>query len=379
MAGRRKKKTERFVYTEEQKKLITQHIEKHFGTPEGYLHKKDEGALDIDISIIPPNRKKSYVTLVTTGMGAHVMRAVGDSSEEYSGRCELVICMPPGWRFREDDDDENDTSWPVHLLDIMAEFSAEETTWLSWGHCIDYGENFEKQTGFRGVLMIMAMFGKEAWECDIGQDENVDFYQVIPLFESEMRFRERNGSPALLNKMDENIIRIADCDRMKYVPDNFEDIIDTVEEHSIKIEEKDLDLPEINGADHIGAYLLWIIDHDMINEEFLEFFAEEFEQIRAGTLDVRKFLIQCLDGELNREILTDEGAEFTELYYDFYGDDEPAYPSDVDNMARDYFGDERYESDEFSDEAYLFVPFDEEYIKRMHEYIDKAYAKLQPA
>ena len=43
-------------------------------------------------------------------------------------------------------------------------------------------------------------------------------------------------------------------------------------------------------------------------------------------------------------------------------------------MAKEYFGEEKYDSDEFNDEAYLFVPFNEEYITMMYKYIDKAYS-----
>ena len=37
------------------------------------------------------------------------------------------------------------------------------------------------------------------------------------------------------------------------------------------------------------------------------------------------------------------------------------YPADVDDNALCFFGPERYHSDEFQDEAYLFIPFDEDY------------------
>ena len=37
------------------------------------------------------------------------------------------------------------------------------------------------------------------------------------------------------------------------------------------------------------------------------------------------------------------------------------YPADVDDNALRFFGPERYHSNEFQDEAYLFIPFDEDY------------------
>lgn len=374
MARGRKKKAEREIYTDEQKRIVEEHITDKFGTSENFFQRKEEGRLSLDINVIPASRKNPYVTLVTVGMGAHLMKAVGKSGEKYSGRGELVLCLPPGWKF---DGSEPNDFWPVHLLDLIAEFSAADNTWLSWGHTIDYGKSFQRQSGFRGVILLMSMFGRDSWECRLSEDDEVTFYQVIPLTESELMFAEKNGSAALTDRMGSNFSKVADSERSSCVPDNFSDILDTVEDHACKIEEKELDIPDINGADHIAAFLRWMIEHNMINDEFLDYFDEEFGQIRSGELDIRKFLINSLDGELNKELFTEEGKAFSGYYYDFYGDDDaPCYPSDVDSMALDYFGEERYESDEFCDEAYLFVPFGEAYFEHMSGYIDKAYNKF---
>lgn len=374
MARGRKKKAEQEIYTDEQKRIVEEHITDKFGTAENFFQRKEEGRLSLDINVIPASRKNPYVTLVTVGMGAHLMKAVGKSGEKYSGRGELVLCLPPGWKF---DGSEPNDFWPVHLLDLIAEFSAADNTWLSWGHTIDYGKSFQRQSGFRGVILLMSMFGRDSWECRLSEDDEVTFYQVIPLTESELMFAEKNGSAALTDRMGSNFSKVADSERSSCVPDNFSDILDTVEDHACKIEEKELDIPDINGADHIAAFLRWMIEHNMINDEFLDYFDEEFGQIRSGELDIRKFLINSLDGELNKELFTEEGKAFSGYYYDFYGDDDaPCYPSDVDSMALDYFGEERYESDEFCDEAYLFVPFGEAYFEHMSGYIDKAYNKF---
>lgn len=374
MARGKKKKTEPEMYTVEQLRLIEKHIEENFGITDNCFRNKEEGRIALDINIIPANRKNPYITLVTSGMGAHVMKAEGKSGEKYCSRGELVLCLPPGWKL---DGSEPDALWPVHLLDLIAEFSAGDNTWLSCGHTIDYGKNFQEQSGFRGVILLMSMFGKESWNCRLSEDEEVMFYQVIPLTESELMFAEKNGSAALTDRMGSDFSKVTDPERSSCVPGNFADILDTVEEHTRKIWEKELDIPDINGADHIAAFLLWMIEHDMINEEFLEYFAEEFEQIRSGELDIRKFLVNSLDGELNKELFIDAGKAFSGYYYDFYSSGVAfCYPSDVDSMALDYFGEERYNSDEFSDEAYLFVPFDKAYYERMSGYIDKAYNKF---
>lgn len=51
----------------------------------------------------------------------------------------------------------------------------------------------------------------------------------------------------------------------------------------------------------------------------------------------------------------------------FTENDAPYYPADIDNYALKYFGPSQYHSDEFRQEAYLFVPFDEHYDRAMSD------------
>ena len=46
-------------------------------------------------------------------------------------------------------------------------------------------------------------------------------------------------------------------------------------------------------------------------------------------------------------------------------------------MPSAYFGPERYHSDEFQDEAYLFIPFDEDYYQAMAEVIEERFTNWQ--
>ena len=50
----------------------------------------------------------------------------------------------------------------------------------------------------------------------------------------------------------------------------------------------------------------------------------------------------------------------------YYGElDSPYFPSDIDDYAIGIIGQERNYSDEIQDEAYLFIPFDENYYQAM--------------
>ena len=94
---------------------------------------------------------------------------------------------------------------------------------------------------------------------------------------------------------------------------------------------------------------------------------------------MRKFLKIAMNGELAVYHFSFLGYAFARDYYDFnHHNFEFFYPADVDACAEEYFGTEKYNSEEFKDEAYLFAPFDEEYYQRLSKYIDRAFQKFYP-
>lgn len=368
-----KKKKELELYTQEQHELLEKHIEEHFGEINNYYQETDPEDVRVDIYVIPPTIEKRFYTLVTMGMGAHKMKVPEEYAEDKLERAELVLCLPPNWDFESEC-----CGWPLHLLKMIAKLPIEKKSWLAWGHSIDYGNTISDEAKFCAIMLIDSLFSLESAVCKLSDDEEVNFYQVVPLFRSEIDFKIKNGANNLVREFNKNSLMIADPDRKPIINENYANIIDSYENHAKKIDEKELDTLDINAANHIAAFLKWCIAHKMINDEFKSYFAEEIAAVKSGEFDIRRFLINNLGGELTKDILTDEGVKFAEFYYDFYSDDDfDSYPGDVDKMALKYFGKERYESDEFHDEAYLFVPFSDDYIKNMYKYINKAYKKFK--
>ena len=97
--------------------------------------------------------------------------------------------------------------------------------------------------------------------------------------------------------------------------------------------------------------------------EFLEQHWDTAQRFQSdfSQLDLRVFIRDELDGRLCDDLFDEEGVAFARAYYG----EEEQYPKDVDQHALEYFGEERYRSDEFQNEAYLFVPFDEAYYEAM--------------
>lgn len=362
------------LYTQEQLDRLEDFITENYGDFPKVFRDTSPVGIKLDIAVIPPNSDNHFVTLVTMGFGAYRMNTPRELADKKLERAELVLCLPPNWKF---DDDKPENMWPVELLNRLAHLPVRNKTWLGWGHSVDYNKPFSEDTELSAVLLLGTAFGDKASVCPLENNEEVNFYQVIPLYDIEMRYKIEKCTDALLDRFGSELDPVLDLERRAAVTEADFELIDRVEEHSRKVTEKQLDTYELNGANHIAAFIRWCIEHEMINDEFTDFFADELANISSGKLDIRKFVMNYLGGEFTKEILTDEGQAFADFYYDFYADeDAPCYPEDVDYMAKDYFGEEKYNCEEFQNEAYLFVPYGEEYYVRITKYINENYRKF---
>ncbi len=74
-------------------------------------------------------------------------------------------------------------------------------------------------------------------------------------------------------------------------------------------------LPEEAGGTHIGMYLTWIIDNDLVSEELKKECQEMIISVKRRELDGRSFLIEQCDTKFWTSDLNIEGVEFTNYYY----------------------------------------------------------------
>lgn len=79
------------------------------------------------------------------------------------------------------------------------------------------------------------------------------------------------------------------------------------------------DLPEENGATHIGWFVRWTIGRGLFVSEDTP--AEAIEAVRAGTMSGRDLVLDHLDGKLWPADLSEEGQAFAAAYYDKYLND----------------------------------------------------------
>ncbi|MGN0679904.1 MAG: hypothetical protein ACI4JS_09605, partial [Oscillospiraceae bacterium] len=149
---------------------------------------------------------------------------------------------------------------------------------------------------------------------------------------------------------------------------------DVAKRHSNKIFKNRFPLDPICGCNHIAIFVRWCIEHNLMEPGFYEHCPEIAEDVKSGkNTDLRKFVIEVMNGRLEMYHFSYVGANFLKNYYCNGFDGKFNYCSDVDDYAESYFGTEKYNCEEFKDEAYLFVPFDEQYYQGMSKYIQRAY------
>ncbi|MSD30840.1 DUF2185 domain-containing protein [Faecalibacterium sp. BIOML-A3] len=371
------------VYTEEEMEAVEGHIEQYFGKFENVFHELVSPDIHVDICVVPPSEDRDYCTLVTMGMGAHRMNVPEELAEYKLERAELAIALPADWKLDQESMKDEKWYWPIRLLKSLARLPIASDTWLGFGHTMDNKENFAENTKLCAAILTGPQSTEEGGEvCTLPGGEEVNFYQVIPLYEDELDYKLEHDVDALLNKM-RGISFVVNPTRQNAITrgtlsnDNFDGEMDDASYHLESIEEKELPIDPINAYNHMAIYLRWCMEHDLMGEDFLKEYSEVAKQVKAdpASVDLREFIRDELDGCLFSVLFNQQGRAFAGYYY---GEgDSPYYPADIDDYALKYFGPSRYHSNEFQQEAYLFIPFDEKYYQTMAQVIEERFENWQ--
>ena len=371
------------VYTEEEMEAVEGHIQQYFGKFENVFHELSSPDIHVDICVVPPSEERDYYTLVTMGMGAHRMNVPEELAEYKLERAELAIALPADWKLDQESMKDEKWYWPIRLLKSLARLPIASDTWLGFGHTMDNEEDFAKDTKLCAAILTGPQDTEDGSEvCILPSGEEVNFYQVIPLYRDELEYKLAHDADALLGKMN-GISFVVEPDRQDAITrgtlsnDDFDGEMDDASYHLESIEEKELPIDPINAYNHMAIYLRWCMEHDLMGEDFLKEYSEVAKQVKAdpASVDLREFIRDELDGCLFSVLFNQQGRAFAGYYY---GEgDSPYYPADIDDYALKYFGPSRYHSNEFQQEAYLFIPFDEKYYQAMAQVIEERFANWQ--
>lgn len=192
------------VYTIEEMEAVEEHIRKYFGEIGHVFHELVSPDIHVDICVVPPDGERKYYTLVTMGMGARRMQVPEELAKYRLERAELAIALPPDWRLDEESMKDERWYWPVRLLKVLARLPIQSDTWLGWGHTMDNQRPFAEDTKLCGAILGEPQnIRKEGFFCHLPGGEEINFYQVIPLYREELEYKLEHNAEALLEKLAE--------------------------------------------------------------------------------------------------------------------------------------------------------------------------------
>ena len=200
-----RKNSEPEVYSEDEMSAIEQHIKNTFGEFDNVFHELVSPDIHVDICVVPPSERRNYYTLVTMGMGAHRMNVPKELAEYKLERAELAIALPPDWKLDKDSMQEQRWYWPVGLLKVLARLPISNDTWLGFGHTMEKQSPFAEDTELCAAILtgLQDMDLDTCGEvCILPGGEEVNFYQVLPLYREEMEYKLEHDADALLERLE---------------------------------------------------------------------------------------------------------------------------------------------------------------------------------
>lgn len=360
-------------YTENERIEIIKFIEENFGKVEE-IYEIGYDNYYLDVAQINPTKEKPYYTIITLGMGEYKM--YNQNNENFSSFAELMISLPPDWNF----DDKNYT-WAIDELIQLTYIPFTYFFAYEWGHLENNFEPFSSNTKLSAVTLLYPEMKKENSGLLKLENRNLQFYQIVPLYDEEYTFALKNGMKnLLLLDVEKKISFVINMNREKVLEYSEEekemqdDIIDSADWHLGDYYSKGIEVEEINIYNHLAVFLRWAMENSFLSDNFLKAYGKELEKYTSQDfVDLREFVKFRLKGDLRKSFFNDIGKEFIRHYYDYDNINRNFYPGDIDEYAKRIFGEERYYSPELKREAYLYLTFDEKYYQDMKAVIDDVY------
>ncbi|MFC2301945.1 MAG: suppressor of fused domain protein [Selenomonas artemidis] len=267
------------LYAEEEVDAVENYIEANFGTYGHVFHEVVSPDIHLDICIVEPTEERSYYMLVTLGMGAHRMNVPAELADRKLERAELAIALPRDWNIHENAEEHY---WPIRLLKTLARLPIEDNTWLGWGHTIDGRSPYAKNTALSAALIVSGQVKKGGSNvCVLPDGDEVNFYQIIPLYKDELKYKLEHDADALLDRFAERHVRfvIDPQRRSALAPEDFTDLVmDNAQWHLDTLREKKLPVDELTAYNHLAIYLRWCIKHELMADWFVRQYAATIAQ-----------------------------------------------------------------------------------------------------
>ena len=204
-----------YLYEEAELDVLDQFICDMFGDYKNVFHEIASPDVHLDVCIVDPTEEEPYYKLVTMGAGAYKMQIPEQWQKYQLNYAEYVICLPKDWNLNSGD---NTDYWPVKLLKDVARLPIWCDTWLSYGHTTqsdEEGSAYASNTGFNSVVLNFAANKKGDIRLIMPSGKTINFYEIVPLYPEELKYKIENGADALFKLFEEKGIpyKVLDLNR----------------------------------------------------------------------------------------------------------------------------------------------------------------------
>lgn len=195
-----------YTYSEKESLELEEHVTKAFGEFKYAIHELMSPDIHLDILVVEPTEEEPFYKLVTCGAGAYKM-PVPRAYRKYASRyAEYVINIPKDWDIKSSVPEDY---WPIRVLKEVGRIPVSCRTWLGFGHTTqsdEQGSAYAPDTKLNSVVLDYAM-NKELYRTSLqmSSGRKIDFYQVIPLYPEELKFKMENDADALLTRLDKEL------------------------------------------------------------------------------------------------------------------------------------------------------------------------------
>ena len=196
------------LYSNKDTDILKKYIKKHYGKTQSFYRDYSSSGVHPDIAIIPPNFAKPFFTLVTMGLGAHKMNPPSsvplNVKTDYSERTELILTLDKNWPL---DEKTEEWYWPLHLLRDAAKLAAEKDCCFGEFPVIEMPKHYDPLNKFMGALLVEPEvdISEDSSLCKLSDGSSVKFFQFIPLFREEIRYRKEHGGEPLFKALRKNL------------------------------------------------------------------------------------------------------------------------------------------------------------------------------
>ncbi len=204
-----------YLYDDTEIEEVDSFICDMFGEYKNVFHEIASPDIHLDVCIVEPAEDEPYYKLVTMGAGAYKMNIPEQWKKYDLDYAEYVIYLPADWDLNSGDETDY---WPVRTLKDVARLPLWYDTWLCYGHTTqadEEGSPYASNTGFNSVVLNFAENKKGDIRLIMSSGKVVNFYEVIPLYPEELKFKMDNGADALFERFKDKGIefKVVDINR----------------------------------------------------------------------------------------------------------------------------------------------------------------------